>query len=203
MTAYEKIAAEACQWCAKGLSLSGGIHICPICENGAHRGEPTILPPPDCAMCGRFTPNRTCTACNDYIPNEHTCIICYRHGPINPPSLHELIPCTAPTKDAVIERLSAERDRALSVNANEAVQWKKMVLGLQAECDQLKAERDKLREALEKAPHTIGCWGGTIAAGGTDESPNRHKCIPKCWKAALAAPAQETKERNKDAAARF
>jgi hypothetical protein len=48
----------------------------------------------------------------------------------------------------------------------------------------------ELESAIQSAPHGIGCWGGTIAAGGTDENPDRHKCT--CWKSrALAAPAKE------------
>lgn len=64
------------------------------------------------------------------------------------------------------------------------------------------ARAESAEKAIAEAPHTIGCWGGTIAAGGTDENPNRHKCIPKCWKlrAIAAIPALSAAGAEKDAA---
>lgn len=210
MTAYEKIAAEACQWCKIGNPVS-------------YQGQHEIF-----SLGGK---NR------NQIEN------------------YKREPCTAPTKDAVIERLAAERDKLLGnlessnntyrirgaenkrlreqlESRGEAMQgylnsWEQALVSSDLSEDQhrleakaaietiqyIRAENKRLREALEQAPHAPNCkslssFPVKCKRCKIDAAlcPSDVKCFGfpehewvyrglrpcSCWKAALAAlPAQE------------
>lgn len=86
--------------------------------------------------------------------------------------------------------LSAIRERErlknlLAIALHEQDAWIKTAHLKVNELIEVRADRDALRAAIKDALCDRGCWGGTIAAGGTDEKPNRHPHLPKCWKSRI------------------
>lgn len=162
MTAHEKIAAEACQWCAKGSRTdSSGLHW-------------------DLPVGSRA--------------------------------------CTAPSADATIDRLAAERDTANNERnqmerllKSESEYRSRQLMAADEINNRLRAENKRLREALEKAKHAVYCNSISGFCDHCNLAEHWHRGFPhskdeyledhsfisracNCWKAALAAPAQETRE---------